>query len=73
MLSHGNGELTQDDQLALLGDIKKLTGVSMEEIQAAATDSKAKADVLAKVADKIGTSAQNLEQKFLPEVFGITL
>lgn len=73
MLSHGKGELTADDQAALLGDLKKLTGVSVEEIQAAANDSKTKADVLAKVASKIGTSAQNLEQKFLPEVFGIVL
>ena len=73
MLSHGNGELTSEDQAALLGDLKTLTGVSMAEIQAAAQDSKVKSDVLAKIADKIGTSSQNLEQKFLPEVFGITL
>ncbi|MDO9184036.1 MAG: hypothetical protein Q7U04_16605 [Bacteriovorax sp.] len=73
MLSHGNGELTANDQAALLGDLKSLTGVSVEEIQAAGTDSKVKSDVLAKVAAKIGTSSQNLEQKFLPEVFGITL
>ena len=73
MLSHGNGELTAADQSALMGDLKTLTGVSMQEIQAAATDSKVKSDVLAKIADKIGTSAQNLEQKFLPEVFGIIL
>lgn len=73
MLSRSNGALTEADQAALLSDLKTLTGVSLEEIEAAANDSKAKADVLAKVADKIGTSAQNLEQKFLPEVFGITL
>lgn len=73
MLSHGKGELTADDQAALLGDLKNLTGVSVEEIQSAANDSKTKADVLAKVAAKIGTSSQNLEQKFLPEVFGIVL
>lgn len=73
MLSHSKGALTSDDQAALLGDLKTLTGVSLEEIQAAGSDSKAKADVLAKVAKKVGTSAQNLEQKFLPEVFGITL
>jgi hypothetical protein len=73
MLSHGNGELTANDQAALLGDLKQLTGVSIEEIQQAGNNSKAKADVLAKVAEKIGTSAQTLEQKFLPEVFGIVL
>jgi hypothetical protein len=73
MLSHGNGELTSEDQVALMGDLKTLTGVSLEEIAAASQDSKAKSDVLAKIAAKIGTSSQNLEQKFLPEVFGITL
>ncbi|MFA6238597.1 MAG: hypothetical protein WC635_14785 [Bacteriovorax sp.] len=71
MLSHGNGQLTQEDQLALMSDLKTLTGVSLEEIAVAAQDSKAKADVLKKIADKIGTSAQNLEEKFLPEVFGV--
>lgn len=73
MLSHGKGELTTEDQAALLGDLKSLTGVSLQEIAAAAQDSKTKAEVLNKIADKIGTSAQNLEQKFLPEVFGIVL
>jgi hypothetical protein len=73
MLSRGNGELTEKDQNALLSDLKTLTGVSLQEIQDAAGNTKAKAEVLAKVAEKIGTSAQNLEQKFLPDVFGITL
>jgi len=73
MMSRANGELTQDDQAAILNDMKMLTGVSLEELQKASTDSKVKAEVIAKVADKIGTTAQNLEQKVLPEVFGITL
>src|SRR5690606_18126522 len=49
MLSRANGELTQEDQLALLGDMKKLTGVTMEEIQKAAQSSEAKEDVIAKI------------------------
>ncbi|MDO9181781.1 MAG: hypothetical protein Q7U04_05205 [Bacteriovorax sp.] len=73
MLSHGIGELTSEDQLALLGDLKSLTGVSLEEIAQAGQDSKVKADVLLKIANKIGTNSQNLEQKFLPEIFGLTL
>lgn len=73
MLSHGNGGLTSEDQAALMSDLKTLTGVSMAEITAATQDSKTKSEVLAKIADKIGTSAQNLEQKFLPQVFGIVL
>jgi hypothetical protein len=73
MLTRGNGELTEQDQAALMGDLKSLTGVSLEEMKAASEDSAKKEDVLAKVAAKVGTSAQNLEQRFLPEVFGITL
>ena len=73
MLSRTNGDLTQADQSALLSDLKTLTGASMDEIQQASQDSKTKAEVLAKIAEKLGTSAQNLEQKVLPEVFGVTL
>jgi len=73
MLSHGNGDLTPDDQNALMADLKNLTGVSVQDIQAASTDSKIKSDVLSKIAEKIGTSSQNLEQRFLPEVFGINI
>jgi hypothetical protein len=73
MLSRTNGDLTQEDQAALLGDMKNLTGVTFEEIQKASQSAAAKEDVLAKIADKLGTSSQNLQQKLLPEVFGINL
>ena len=74
MLSRANnGDLTEDDQLALQTDLKKLTGVSMDDIKKASESSAAKEDVLAKIAAKIGTSSQNLEQKILPEVFGIDI
>lgn len=73
MLSRGGGELTVEDQSALLSDLKTLTGVSLQEIAEAAQNQKSKQEVLAKIADKIGTTSQNLEQKFLPEVFGVTL
>lgn len=73
MIARTNGDLTQADQSALLSDLKTLTGASLQEIQKASEDSKTKAEVLAKVAAKLGTSAQNLEQRVLPEVFGITL
>jgi hypothetical protein len=73
MISRSNGELTQEDQAAILSDMKTLTGVELSDLQKAAEDNKTKSEVLAKVAAKIGTSAQNLEQRVLPEVFGITL
>ena len=73
MLSRGNGELTEQDQAAVMNDLKSLTGVSLEEMKEASENKAKKEEVLAKVAAKVGTSAQNLEQKFLPEVLGITL
>ncbi len=73
MLARGNGELSEDDSLALVSDLKNLTGVSLDELQKASEDKKSKAEVLAKVAAKLGTSAQNLEQRFLPEVLGVQL
>lgn len=73
MLARTNGDLTLADQSALMSDLKTLTGASLEDIQKAAQGSKAKAEVLEKIAAKLGTNAQNLEQRILPEVFGITL
>lgn len=74
MLSRANNnELTTQDQAALSADIKTLTGVSLEELESAAQDAAKKQAVVAKVAEKVGTSAQNLEDKILPEVFGINL
>lgn len=73
MLARGNGELTEEDSVALMSDLKSFTGVGLEELQKASEDNKTKADVLAKVAAKLGTTAQNLEQRFLPEVLGVQL
>ncbi|MBY0415943.1 MAG: hypothetical protein K2Q18_17360 [Bdellovibrionales bacterium] len=74
MLSRGsNGELTAEDQAALTSDMSSLTGVSLAELAKASESEAAKDEVLAKVAAKLGTSAQNIEDKILPEVFGINL
>jgi len=73
MISRGNGDLTEKDQEVLLSDMSKLTGVSFEELQKAGEDSEKKQSALAKVAEKIGTTSQNLEQRILPEVFGIQI
>ena len=73
MLSRANGELTQQDQLAIMSDMQTLTGVTLLEIQEAATNSDVREDVIAKIAKKLGTTTLNLEQKILPDVFGIVL
>jgi hypothetical protein len=73
MLKKSGGELTADDQAALTSDIQRLTGVSLSEVMAAANDRQAQEDLVGKIADKIGTSSANLENKILPELFGLEL
>ena len=69
----GNGEITNEDQQALVTDLSNLTGVSLEDVTAAQADESKKAELLKKIADKIGSTASNLEHKILPEVFGVNL
>lgn len=71
MLARANSELTQEDQAVLASDLSLLTGVTLSELENASQDSAVKEEVLAKVANKIGSSTQNLESRILPEVFGI--
>lgn len=73
MLNRGYGELTQEDQLALSSDLEKFTGVNYQEIQKATESKEAKEEVIQKIANKIGTSAQNLEQSILPNLLGVNL
>jgi len=73
MLNKNAGEVTDADQLALMGDLEKLTGASLDEINAAAQDVEKKEVLLDKIAKKIGTSTDNLENRLLPEVFGLDL
>lgn len=73
MLKKSGGELTAEDQAALTTDLERLTGVSAAEVLAAANSQQAQDDLVGKIADKIGTSAANLESKILPELFGLQL
>lgn len=73
LVKKSGGELTTADELALTNDLQKLTGVSLAEVMAAANDQAAQDDLVGKIADKIGTSASNLENKILPELFGLQL
>ena len=69
----GNGEITNEDQQALVSDLSKLTGVTLEDVTAAQGSEKKKEELLKKIADKIGSTSSNLEHKILPEVFGLEL
>jgi len=62
------GDLSTEDQAALSKDLQKLTGVSIADLA-----NNSKEVVLEKAAKTLGTSAINLEQKLLPELFGIEL
>lgn len=73
LVKKSGGELTTADELALTNDLQKLTGVSLAEVMAAANNQAAQDDLVGKIADKIGTSAANLENKILPELFGLQL
>lgn len=73
MLGKSGGELTVADQAAFAGDLQRLTGVTLAEVMAAAKDQKAQGALVTKIADKIGTSAANLENKLLPELLGVNL
>jgi hypothetical protein len=74
MLGKNQGEVTDKDQASLVNDFSKLTGATLADVAlAAAGDATAKAELVKKVAKKIGTSASNLEQRILPELFGVQL
>ena len=72
-LGTNSGELTLEDQVDLMGDITHLTGVTLSDLEGITTGSVDKKEALNKAAKKIGTSSSSLQQRLLPEVFGISL
>lgn len=73
MLKKNQSDLTSEDQAALLGDLKNLTGVTLEEVMAASIDNQKKDEVVSKIAKKVGTTSSNLQNHLLPELFGVAL
>ncbi len=73
MLDKSKGEITAEDQSVLLTDLTAISGVTLADITKAANDSKARTELVEDIADRIGTSAANLEQRILPEIFGLAL
>lgn len=72
-LGSNAGEITLEDQKELMKDITHLTGVTLDEMTSVATGSKSKEEMIKKAADQIGTSSSSLQQRMLPELFGINL
>lgn len=73
LLDKSKGDLTADDQVALMGDLEKMTGVPLSEMLEATVSNEKKDDVIKKISAKIGTSASNLENRLLPDLFGVSL
>lgn len=71
LVKNGEGDLTVEDQTAVLGDLEKLTGKSFAEVLEASTDAAKKDAMVKDIAKKIGTTSQNLEDRLLPELFNI--
>ncbi len=73
MVSKGRSleELTPEDQSAITKDLEHLTGVSVEEVMAAALSDDLKIEVNKKIAKKLKVSSQTLEGRILPELLGI--
>lgn len=72
MMNRSSG-FTAEDQKAIMSDLEQFSGVSVQELFAGLNDSRAREDVLARVADQIGTTASSLEHQILPEIFGLSL
>lgn len=73
MLDKTDGEITLEDQMALVSDLEHMTGVTLQEVNEAAQSPAAKENLVKRVADKIGTTSSNLEQRILPDVLGLEL
>lgn len=68
-----SGELSSEDFAVLANDMEKIAGANLADLAKASQDAEAKEALIQKVADKVGTTAANVEQKLLPELFGINL
>lgn len=73
MLSRSSGELTAADQASFTNDLQKLAGIKLSDIVEATRSENAKAELVEKIANKIGTSATNLENRILPELLGVEI
>jgi len=73
MQSRGGQQLSAADSKIVLKELEGLSGVSQEELLKLSSDSREKGRILQKISTHIGTTAQNLEDHILPELFGLSL
>lgn len=67
------GDLSLSDISLLSKDVESLTGATMSDIISAGSNKELRVKLLKDVAKKVGTTESNIEQKLLPELFGIEL
>lgn len=73
MMSRNSGELTAEDKSAIMSEFDKTLGVSAEEMMRALENQSGQKALVEKIAEKIGTNSENLEQRIFPEIFGFYL
>lgn len=71
IVGQSQGEITLNDQVAIMSELSGIAGVSLDDINRAANDNRAKQELIEDIADRIGTSASNLEQRVLPDLLGL--
>ena len=65
-----SGHLTIEDQEILMHGLEKMTGVTLEEVQQSLLSGE-RDKIISKISTKIGTTSSSLENKILPELFGV--
>jgi hypothetical protein len=70
-MGQSRGNITLEDQVAIMSELSSIAGVTLEDINKAAQNSQAKAELIEDIADRIGTTASNLEQRILPDLLGL--
>lgn len=71
-LKRSNG-LTMEDQQSLTKTVFSIAGISAAEVVKASLSEKSQQEMINKIADRIGTSATNLENRILPDLLGVEL
>jgi len=67
------GELTLEDQLSLASDLEKMTGKNAQEILGSLSSVEKRDTLLKDVAKKLGTTEDSLQNRILPDFFGLSL
>ena len=73
LLKRNNGSITNEDKQAFTNVITSVAGITPADVLKAAASEQSKDALIRRIAQRIGTSATNLENRILPELFSISL